>query len=259
MKLKFIGVGAAFTTAAYYQSNVLITAANGKKILIDCGSDVRFALSENGVTAGNLGSEIDAVYISHLHADHIGGLEWVAFGTYFNPSAKKPVLFAEEKMMSRMWHRSLRGGLWLIDGHEMQLTDYFDCRPLGEAESFTWQEIHFQLVKMPHVIAGDHRHDSFGLIITDRISNRPPVFFSTDALFRPQTICDLAPNVSLILHDCETAAVKTGVHSHYDDLRTLPGGVKQKMWLYHYQPTPHYQPVDDGFLGFIEKGQEFAI
>jgi len=34
MKIKFIGVGSAFTTQDYYQSNMLITARSGKDLLV---------------------------------------------------------------------------------------------------------------------------------------------------------------------------------------------------------------------------------
>ena len=90
MSIAFLGVGSAFTSAKDYQSNLLITAQSGKKMLIDCGSDARFSLAEWGLENNIEKLDIDAVYISHLHADHIGGLEWLAFSTYFNPNIPKP-------------------------------------------------------------------------------------------------------------------------------------------------------------------------
>jgi hypothetical protein len=50
---------------------------------------------------------------------------------------------------------------------------------------------------------------------------------------------------------------QSNIHAHYEDLCTLPVNAKQKMWLYHYQPHPHYKPGADSFKGFIKKGQEF--
>jgi len=54
MKIKFIGVGSAFTTPDYYQPNILITARTGKKLLLDCGSDARFALAECNINGYNV-------------------------------------------------------------------------------------------------------------------------------------------------------------------------------------------------------------
>ncbi len=71
MKLIFLGTGSAFTLE-YYHSNMLIEAPEGR-LLIDCGGDARRSMA-----AQSLGAlDITDIYISHLHADLIGGLEWL--------------------------------------------------------------------------------------------------------------------------------------------------------------------------------------
>ena len=73
-RLTFAGAGSAFTTDAdNFQSNMVIETAEGR-LLIDCGGDARHSTKALGLKP----RDIDAVYISHLHADHIGGLEWLA-------------------------------------------------------------------------------------------------------------------------------------------------------------------------------------
>ena len=71
MRLIFLGTGSAFTLENY-QSNMLVEAQEGL-LLIDCGGDARHSLARRGWTA----LDITDIYISHLHADHIGGLEWL--------------------------------------------------------------------------------------------------------------------------------------------------------------------------------------
>ncbi|CAA9435206.1 MAG: Ribonuclease Z, partial [uncultured Phycisphaerae bacterium] len=71
MKLTFLGTGSAFTLANY-QSNMLLEDS-GKRLLIDCGGDARHAMAAAGYKA----ADVDALYVSHLHADHIGGIEWL--------------------------------------------------------------------------------------------------------------------------------------------------------------------------------------
>jgi len=257
MKIKFIGVGSAFTTQNYYQSNMMITSRNKKNMLLDCGSDARFALSECRIYNNNVSEEIEAVYISHLHADHIGGMEWLAFNTYFVPNRVTPKLFMEEKIMNEMWNHSLKAGLGCIEGKEMDLTDYFDCHPLSENASFLWEGIRFTLVKMPHVITEGRHHNSFGLLLKEEEYRGPIVFITMDTQFQPEFISEISESVSIIFHDCETSPFKSIIHAHYEDLCTLHAKVKQKMWLYHYQPDPDYKSKADGFKGFLEKGQEF--
>ncbi len=263
MKIRFLGVGSAFTTPAYYQSNMLVRARSGKELLVDCGSDIRFSLSEFMRGDGrkttdpdeDFSTAIDAVYISHLHSDHIGGMEWMAFRTYFAPNPAKPRLFMEENTMRDLWTHSLRGGLGRIEGKLMHLTDYFDCCPVPENGSFCWENIRFTLVRMPHIMTGFKDFYSHGLLL--REAEGPPIFISTDTQFRSDIIVPMSGRAEIIFHDCETSPFKSIVHAHYDDLRTLPAAVRRKMWLYHYQPHPVRQPKADGFVGFVQKGQAF--
>ena len=226
-------------------------------MLLDCGSDARFALLECDINNQNLGKEIDAIYISHLHADHIGGMEWFAFNTYFGPTRPPPKLFMEKRLMNDMWNHSLKGGLGRIEGKEMHLTDYFECCSISENDSFLWEGIRFSLVKMPHVITNGRKHNSFGLMVREEEEKEPTAFITMDTQFRPGFISDMSKRVRVIFHDCETNPFKSIIHTHYEDLCTLHIEVKRKMWLYHYQPDPDYDAKADGFKGFIEKGQEF--
>ncbi len=266
MKIKFLGVGSAFTTSEYYQSNMLVTARNGKELLVDCGTDIRFSLRECRHTTdvssqdGDSRGQIDAVYISHLHSDHIGGMEWMAFETYFSPNSGKPKLFMEENIMHEMWNCSLKGGLGCIEGKQMHLTDYFDCRPASDGGSFCWERILFTLVKMPHIITGYKNFYSYGLLIEEMDHQGSRVFITTDTQFQPDLIGRIAKKTSVIFHDCETSPLKSIVHAHYDDLCTLPSALRRKIWLYHYQPHPDDRhPKADGFAGFVKKGQEFDL
>ncbi len=257
MKIKFIGVGAAFAESDYFHSNMLITANSGKRLLLDCGCDARFSLKEAGVCPDEITNEIDAVFISHLHSDHIGGMEWLAFSTYFLKEQKRLKLFMEKNIMAEMWENSLKGGLAHIGDQEMHLENYFNPIPLESDGTFEWEEIKFTLVKMPHIKSTHRVLYSYGLIIDNTKTDNKPIFISSDTIFKPDIIQPIAEKVSLLFHDCETSKSKTNVHAHYEELRTLPQNIKEKMWLYHYQPDADYDLKKDGFLGFIKKGQEF--
>ncbi len=257
-KIQFIGVGSAFTTRDYYQSNALVISSTGKKLLIDCGTHAQFALEELGINNSNIGNEIDGVYISHLHADHIGSMEWLALVTYFNPGFKRPKLFGIQSLMADLWNRSLRGGLETLEGKLANLTDYFECHPVRINSSFIWEGIKFTPVQTVHVVSGMKIQHSYGLIINE-LGSKKTVFFSTDTQFAPYQMRRFYETSDLILHDCETAPFKSGVHAHYDDLNGLPESIKNKMWLYHYQPNPPQDSKKDGFLGFAQKGQILTI
>jgi ribonuclease BN (tRNA processing enzyme) len=252
MKIRFLGVGSAFADATYYQSNMFVTTAAGRHLLFDCGGDIRFSLAEAGIPA----RAIDAVYLSHLHSDHIGGLEWLCILRYFSPGTPRPVLLCEAAQMQRLWHHALRAGLEYLDDTSQTLDDYFDCRPLSLGQPFVWERLHAEMYKLPHVVARTGEHPSFGLVLRDG-ANGEAACISSDTCFCPAWLMSIADRVTSIFHDCETDVHPTGVHARYQELLTLPQAVRAKMWLYHYQANPPFDALADGFRGFVTKGQEF--
>ena len=61
MNILFIGTGSAFTTKNWNTN--FIVEKNNKRLLLDCGGDVRHALNDHRLSY----KDIDAIYISHLH------------------------------------------------------------------------------------------------------------------------------------------------------------------------------------------------
>lgn len=259
MKLKFIGVGGAFAPISVGNSNMLLSH-NGKNMLVDCGITAPYILRDEW---GIQHTEIDSVWISHLHADHIGGLEWLGFMRYFVPirdqvgNVVKPKLITVQPLMKELWETSLRGGMESVEGKIQSLTDYFDCKPLKENESFVWQGYNFIPVQTIHVMAGYIFKHSYGLLITNPETNEK-TFITTDTQYAPYQLNTFYKQADVIFHDCETLPIKSHVHAHYEDLNTLALEIKNKMWLYHYaRKIDSWQ--QDGFAGFVTKGQEFEI
>lgn len=257
MKLTFLGVGSAMGTASDYHSNMLVETESGRTLLLDCGGDIRFSLAEAGVPSESVRDRIRAVYISHLHADHVGGLEWLAFATYFRADCGRPELLAVQEIVEPLWAETLRGGLGLIRNRRMALSDYFRVRALREDVPARWAELRMTPVRMPHVRADGRRHDSFGLFL--REGDGREIFISTDARLDRDRLAEADRRASAVFHDCETGPHQSGVHAHYRELRELPAALKAKMWLYHYGETGGMDPKADGFAGFVRKGQSFRF
>ena len=252
MKLIFLGSGSAFTVGtANYHSNMLLVSDSGQKLLIDCGSDVRHSLHEQGFSH----KDVTDVYISHLHADHCGGMEWLACEKKFNEHPIKPNLYINEALVSPLWSK-IAVGLGTLQGELVNINSYFNVNAIANNEFFTWDNIEFRLIQTVHAMNGFTLIPSYGLLFT---VNNKKIFITSDTQFSPNQIFHFYTQADLIFQDCETSIKKSGVHAHYSELLTLADNIKSKMWLYHYNPGILPNAVKDGFKGFVKKGDMFAF
>lgn len=109
-----------------------------------------------------------------------------------------------------------------------------------------------------HVSSKYQIEHSFGLMWNDPDTNER-VYLTTDTQFCPiNAINAYFKEADHIFHDCETSPFASGVHAHYNNLKTLAPEVKSKMWLYHYHDNVvakldemNEQAINDGFRGFL--------
>jgi ribonuclease BN (tRNA processing enzyme) len=247
MRLKFLGTGSAFTLENF-QSNAILEI-DGKKLLIDCGGDIRFSLAAAGITV----TELDAIYVTHQHADHWGGAEYIAYTSFFHPGCivnaarRKIKLFAHRSVRIRLFD-SLKHSTVLAD-RKTNLNTFFEVKQfVGKA--FEWEGTSFRMVRVTHVMDNGVPMPVYGLTWTTPVGK--VVWYSADAVLNTEH--PLFQQADVIFHDCETAAV-TGVHAHYRELLQLPGEVREKITLYHYNDGDRADAVPDGFAGWAEKGK----
>jgi len=256
MKLTFLGTGSAFTMQNR-QSNLLLESPDGKKLLIDAGTDIRHSLS----LLGHNHLDIEGVYISHIHADHVGGLEWFGFLSHFDPRYKakfngRPLLFVNNGLADDLWSNSLKGGMRSLQGRIATLDTYFNVNSVANNGHFDWGGTEFQLVQTVHIVDGFSFQPSYGLMF---VINGQRCFFTSDTQHAPSQLRDFYKMSDIIFNDCETNMFPSGVHAHYKELLTLPPEIRAKMWLYHYNDGDLPDAKADGFAGFVVKGQTFEF
>lgn len=283
MKLTFTGVGGAFSYEDQWQTNSVLEASNGKRMMIDVGHYSMLALKEAfGITYFDFSQEIDAIYITHLHGDHCGALDLAALANYFiggaaqYPDKRKDLILAKP-VAEILWDRVQRGKLETIEGKIIKLEDYFNVIVVPENHAVAWQNIKFEPIQLVHILSGNYIPPCFGFIASELEYGNPETrvylpddlteanpdnfFYCTDTQFNPPQLDAYYRKVKTIFHDCETSDFPSRVHAHYDFLRTLPLEMKEKMWLVHYQPNAFekYDPIADGFKHFVKKGQTFKF
>jgi ribonuclease BN (tRNA processing enzyme) len=170
MKIKFLGTGSAFCLNNF-NSSYLITN-NGKNLLFDAGTDIRFALKESRLSY----KDIDSVYISHLHADHCGGIEYLAFCSFFDPNKKKINLIGDFHILMEGWEHVWSGGLNPHSGqyiNEHSLSEYFTTyylyRRYNYIKNLIWENLALTVVQTNHNI---DNLKTFGLLIEDLSSHK---------------------------------------------------------------------------------------
>src|SRR5438046_9477557 len=69
MKVTLLGTATPFPNAERFGSAILVEGA-GTKLLFDCGRGVVLRLTQAGVSP----KEVDALFLTHLHSDHVVGI-----------------------------------------------------------------------------------------------------------------------------------------------------------------------------------------
>jgi len=219
MRTIWNGTGSAWSTR-YGNASALIEAG-GQRLLVDCGHTVPGRLLQMGLTL----RDIDAVFISHLHGDHIYGLEEWGFKNLLLWNVKPKLLIAET-LADALWTRVLAGTMAQVCDRSCVLSDYFHIIPMREGQSLTpgpWElEIH-PVRHVPHALA-------YGLKVR---SEGATVGFTCD------TVAPIDPwfydDTHLVFHDCTfSPPFEETVHAHFDQLCLYPEAFRRKTMLVHY-------------------------
>lgn len=254
LKLTFLGTGGAFTDfRENYHTNAILELTPGKYLLIDCGLTAIQSLKEIGLGVHN----IFATAITHIHGDHVGGLDTLVWERYYTgpqgPSgANTPILIHHDvwpglrAFLAPLLHEwsDLTGS---IRGDGM----HWLTRPYVAMDNLTFRfgdkEINF--VCTTHVRSPDRNVDkpATGLLVRD-IKTDKSFYYSGDCVFDPDVGTQF-PDVDVIFHDCTFGPYfPQTVHTHYSQLLTLPAEVRSKMVLMHHTKVPEgVGPVADGF------------
>jgi len=222
IKLQMTGTGNAFGKL-FFNNNALIHSG-GYQLMIDFGQTASLALYQMGVQL----NQINGVLITHLHADHIGGLEELAFQAMYRSGHRKGKiqLFIGEQLVEPLWEHSLKAGLLNEKEGYTSLDSYFDVQIMQEGVPFRiCEELTIELIRTEHIPG----KTSYSLLLNEHI------FYSADLIFDRSLLEHIVytRHVDVILHDCQFVG-KGIVHATLDELMTLPDDIQSLIYLMHY-------------------------
>ncbi|MEX0739806.1 MAG: MBL fold metallo-hydrolase [Pseudohongiella sp.] len=238
---KILGCGHS-ESLEHFNNNAAVLSEAGN-LLIDCGHTVKHALYAQDLSI----SDIDAIYISHVHGDHVFGLERVAYEALFKYK-KRIKLFFHHSLYRELWHETLKGSLGLLGEGPAALEDYFEVYQLDRLE-FEIFGNYYQLLPVKHTPG----KPAFGLLINNDI------LYTTDTTAIPELIECLDFRVGF--HDV-TFTAENPVHATLESLlKWYPSSIRQKLYLMSYEDTwrKFEDKVKQDFRGLAAQGMEFEL
>ncbi len=213
-RLRFHGVGSA-TAVGLGSAMATIEHAGEPWLTIDCGGEGLTAFLEH------YGQWPRALFITHVHLDHVAGFERLFVGSYFDPAQRGRVrLYVPAPVVPWLHQRIGEYPNVLAEGGA-NFWDAFQLIPVGPA--FWHQGLRLDVFPVRH-----HWPDTaFGLRLPGSL------VWTGDTRPIPEMLARHADADELIAHDC--ALHGNPSHSGIEDLeREYPRDLLARCVLYHY-------------------------
>lgn len=221
IQITALGVGGAFTERFYHNNYVFDFGE--RVLLVDAGTTLRYSLKESEYNI----TDITDILITHLHSDHIGGLEEFAQRSFFIHK-HKPNLWIREDQYGEI--KSVLQGLE-TDG--FTLLSYFNVCLFDVSVGFNVYKTKIETIKTDDLHAVGMK--SLAFKVTGE-KNKTVLFTSDIKRLQVSGIKEMLENDTIIYQDYskDENAVHTDIKdikSYYDEQHL------QNMYLMHYQDS----------------------
>ena len=241
------GVGDAFSVRHWGTHFVL---KKGEFLLgVDCPDSYRRALSASGfeVNGERLDAHhLDALILTHLHGDHVNGLEMTACYLRFYHQ-RRLALYTSPQAEADLWKRLSPSLHVLWDGeelHEQRLEEFLDVEVMARGEPVQIGPLQVETRATRHHLPATAM----------RISDGEHVLgYSCDTAYDEELIAWLS-DADLIIHESSLGAA----HTPLQRLLELPEAIQQKMYVVHY-PDELVGATFESGLRLAEEGGRYVV
>jgi ribonuclease BN (tRNA processing enzyme) len=198
MRLQFLGSGDAFGNGGRFNTCMLVES-EAMRFLLDCGASSLIPMKRYGVSTNS----IDTILITHLHADHFGGLPFFILDAQFS-KRRTPLTIAGPSGL----RRRLPEAMDVFFPGSSKIVQEFDIRIL-ELEPRV-QAVIGALAVTPYVVSDRHVRDSPSFALRVELAGRV-LTYSGDADWCPE-LAEAAHEADLFV--CEAYFYEKEIRYH---------------------------------------------
>ena len=227
-ELEVVVLGVGDTFSERHHSTAVLLVCDGFRLAIDCPDQYRGVLKDAAEVSGKSLSlsDIDHVLITHVHGDHMNGLEGVAFYKHFVDRRRLTLLTGPE-LREYIWEQRLQASMSALwDGQQYRqlgFDDYFEHVPLSWTEKVQLGPFTIRARRTIH-------HVPTSALFIEAAGRK--LGYSADTAFDPELIAFLEP-ADLIIHETNLGPA----HTPYAALAALPAELRARMRLIHYMDS----------------------
>lgn len=239
LALRFLGVGGAQSPELGSACGV-VERDGAPLLMIDCGGEALSAYLEH------YGEAPGAIYVTHVHMDHVGGLERLFYRTYFDAARRGDVrLYAHAALVPLLQGRVADYPEVLAEGGA-NFWDAFRLVPVSRG--FWCDGLWFDVFATRHHAPGT----SFGLAL------RGSFAWTGDTRPIPEMLAAHAGGDELVAHDC--ALHGNPSHTGLDDLaREYAPALRERLMLYHYASESDARALETAGYRVARRGDVVAL
>jgi ribonuclease BN (tRNA processing enzyme) len=203
MTLTCLGTSDAFGTAGRHCAGYLVETPSAR-VLVDSGPSVLSALKSLGQTTDT----IDAIFLSHLHGDHFGGVPFLLLEyTYETPRTRPLTIVGPLGTEARVFE--LFRALYADAGRDPLPfpVQFVELAPRGVHEV---SDLRLETFQVPHMRTGI----AFGLRLE---TQQRTLVYSGDSAWTP-VLLDESRGADLFLCECSTFEVPVPGHVRYPEI-----------------------------------------
>lgn len=212
--LRFLGVGNA-AAVELGSANATLERDGKPWLTIDCGAE--------GLSAyqAHYGAMPQALFVTHVHLDHVAGFERLFVATWFDPRRRGKVKLYVPATVVPLLHRRIADYPNVLAEGGVNFWDAFQLIAVGD--SFWHDGVRLEVFPARH----HWPETAYSLRL------RGSLVWTGDTRPIPEALARYADAGELVAHDCGLHGNPS--HSGIDDLeREYPAALLQRCILYHY-------------------------